>query len=120
MRLECCRAVLRIVAVAGVVCALAVPSAAASKHRPARLTLRATAYCQSGTTKSGVHTRPGIVAADPRILPMGTVLRIDTPRRYAGVYTVADTGAGVKGRELDIYMKSCARARTFGRQTVHA
>ena len=35
------------------------------------LDFQATAYCESGTTKSGIPTSPGIVAADPRVLPLG-------------------------------------------------
>ena len=81
--------------------------------------LVATAYCQQGTTKSGVDTQPGIVAADPKVLPIGTVLRIVAPvSQYGGIYTVMDTGAAVKGRTVDIFMPSCARAVRFGRKTV--
>jgi 3D (Asp-Asp-Asp) domain-containing protein len=79
----------------------------------------ATAYCQKGITKSGVRTRRGIVAADPRVLPLGTVLRIVAPgESYAGTYTVLDTGAGITGHEIDIFMPSCARAIRFGRKAV--
>jgi 3D (Asp-Asp-Asp) domain-containing protein len=60
-----------------------------------------------------------MVAADPRLFPIGTTLRILAPGRpYAGLYTVMDTGASVKGREIDIFMPSCARAERFGRKTV--
>ncbi len=87
--------------------------------RTATLRMMATAYCDHGRTKSGAHTRGGIVAADPRRLPLGTRLQIIAPGKpYAGTYTVMDTGAGVKGRELDIFMPSCGRARTFGRRVV--
>jgi 3D (Asp-Asp-Asp) domain-containing protein len=79
----------------------------------------ATAYCQRGTTKSGVDAQPGIVAADPRFLPLGTVLRIiGPPRQYGGIYTVMDTGSAVKGRTVDIFMPSCAGAVHFGRRTM--
>ncbi len=81
------------------------------------LRVRATAYCQSGLTKSGTPARTGIIAADPRVLPVGSVLRIvDGPS--AGVYTVMDTGAAVKGRKIDIFMPDCRRARKFGAQTL--
>ena len=81
--------------------------------------MTATAYCERGRTSSGVRSRAGIVAADPRRLPIGTRIRIIAPKKpYAGVYTVMDSGPGIKGRELDIFMASCARARQFGRQTV--
>jgi 3D (Asp-Asp-Asp) domain-containing protein len=81
--------------------------------------LTATAYCDKGPTKSGVRAKAGIVAADPRVLPLGTRLRILAPgQSYAGVYTVMDTGAAVKGHDLDIFMTSCARAERFGKRTV--
>ncbi len=84
---------------------------------PATLRVKATAYCQSGTTKSGAPARKGIIAADPAVLPVGTVLRIlDGPA--AGIYTVMDTGTAVKGRTIDIFIPDCNRARRFGRQSV--
>ncbi len=77
----------------------------------------ATAYCQSGRTQAGVRARTGIVAADPRVLPVGSIVKIlDGPR--PGIYTVMDTGADIKGRRIDIYIPSCARAKTFGRRAV--
>jgi 3D (Asp-Asp-Asp) domain-containing protein len=83
------------------------------------LTVSATAYCQSGTTASGAQTRPGIVAADPRVLPLGTAIRVQDPARvYSGTYLVMDVGSEVKGREIDIFMPSCRDARRFGRQRV--
>jgi 3D (Asp-Asp-Asp) domain-containing protein len=88
---------------------------------PAHATMRliATAYCGKGTTKSGARTRAGTIAADPRVLPLGTVLTIlDRETTYAGTYTVMDTGGHVKGREIDIFMASCASAARFGRKTV--
>ena len=76
-----------------------------------------TAYCVSGITKSGVRTRPGIAAADPGVLPLGSVIRVEGLQGpYDGTYTVADTGGAVKGHIIDIYMKDCAAARRFGRQ----
>jgi rare lipoprotein A len=78
----------------------------------------ATAYCQEGKTRTGARTRAGIVAADPGILPLGSVVRIYSPKAYAGTYTVMDTGAAVRGHRLDIFIPDCARAKRFGRQTV--
>jgi 3D (Asp-Asp-Asp) domain-containing protein len=78
----------------------------------------ATAYCVTGTTAMGVHTRPGIVAADPAVLPLGSRIRVSGAGTYSGVYTVADTGAAVRGREIDIFMTDLAAARRFGRRRV--
>ena len=93
--------------------------APAEPPQPAPMTASATAYCQSGTTKSGQQTRAGVIAADPRVLPLGSTVRIDAPDdEHDGVYYVADTGSGIKGAEVDIYMASCRRAIRFGRRTV--
>ena len=80
---------------------------------PTTIHVTATAYCEQGKTQSGTQARTGIVAADPRVFPVGTVLRIlDGP--HSGVYTVMDTGAAVKGHRIDIFIPDCARAGAFG------
>ena len=85
----------------------------------ARLPFSATAYCKGTTTASGVGVRNGIAAADPSILPVGSVLSIAIgDNRYNGVYTVMDTGPKVQGRLLDLYMWSCHEALKFGRKDV--
>ncbi len=78
---------------------------------------RATAYCLKGRTANGGGVRRGIVAADPRVLPLGTRIQLSAGS-YTGIYTVADTGGAVKGRILDIWMPSCVEAVRFGRKTV--
>jgi len=86
----------------------------------ARMAFSATAYCKGMTTASGVPVQTGIVAADPELLPVGTVVDIDgLPVRYNGVYSVLDTGPAVQGREIDVYMWSCNEALSFGRRPVH-
>src|SRR5262249_21157190 len=82
------------------------------------LSLTATAYCQGGKTKSGAHTHTGIVAADPRVLPVGSVVRIESPKPYAGIYTVMDTGAAVDGHRLDTFLPACLRAKRCGRPSI--
>ncbi len=84
-----------------------------------RLQFNATAYCKGTTTTSGVNVQTGIAAADPQLLPVGSVVSVATGNiRYNGVYTIMDTGSKVGGRVLDLYMWSCDEARTFGRQSV--
>ncbi|MEP6849172.1 MAG: 3D domain-containing protein [Acidobacteriota bacterium] len=77
----------------------------------------ATAYCLQGRTAMGSGVRRGIVAADPRVLRLGSKVML-TGGGYNGVYTVTDTGGGIKGRELDIWVPSCSEARRFGRRAV--
>jgi 3D (Asp-Asp-Asp) domain-containing protein len=83
------------------------------------MTMSATAYCQYGATADGSLTRRGIVAADTRVLPFGTLIRvIGAEQPYSGMYRVSDSGSAIKGRSLDIYMPSCREAIQFGRQRV--
>ena len=91
-----------------------------SRPQPgARLQFSATAYCKGNTTTSGVEVQSGVAAADPAILPVGSVVTVTTDNtRYNGVYTVMDTGPEVKGRELDLYLWSCNEALAFGRKPV--
>jgi 3D (Asp-Asp-Asp) domain-containing protein len=88
-------------------------------HRPTLCSIsqdfQATAYCESGETRSGVQTMPGVVAADPRLIPLGSVIYVDVPR-YRGVYKVMDTGRLVKGKIIDIYIPDYNLAVKFGRR----
>lgn len=77
----------------------------------------ATAYCLKGRTASGANTRPGMIAADPSVLPLGTVVHLRAGR-YTGTYTVADTGGRIKGRRVDVYVESQREAVEFGRRQV--
>ena len=84
-----------------------------------RLRFTATAYCKGETTASGVSVRTGIAAADPMLLPVGTVIRIDTPdSKLDGIWTVMDTGPAVQGRTVDLYLWSCHDALRFGRRPI--
>lgn len=108
-----------LVSIATTICLIAASAEGARRPRAtSTLRMSATAYCESGKTRSGERARRGIVAADPRVLPIGSRIRILEPKRYAGVYRVIDVGRGIKGRELDIFMPSCKHARTFGRRQV--
>jgi 3D (Asp-Asp-Asp) domain-containing protein len=77
----------------------------------------ATAYCEYGITKSGALTVVGVVAADPEILSLGSLIDLDSPA-YGGIYQVLDTGALVKGKIIDIYVPGQEAAIAFGRQKV--
>ena len=86
----------------------------------ARLAFSATAYCKGLVTASGVAVQSGVVAADPELLPVRSVIEIDSlPAKYKGIYTVMDTGPAVQGRQVDLYMWSCNEALQFGRKPIH-
>ena len=90
------------------------------KDQPSTLkamAFRATAYCLKGKTALGGAVRRGIVAADPRVLPLGSRIQVDAGS-YSGTYTVADTGGAVRGKVLDIWVSTCSEAVRFGRKSV--
>jgi 3D (Asp-Asp-Asp) domain-containing protein len=77
----------------------------------------ATAYSLRGRTASGRMVSKGLIAADPRHLPLGSRVRLDAGA-YSGEYLVADTGALVRGRRIDIWTPTSREAMRFGRRTV--
>src|SRR5438132_7753050 len=58
-------------------------------------TYSATAYSLRGRTASGQTVTRGLIAADPRVLPLGTRVRLDAGQ-WSGEYLVADTGGAIK------------------------
>ena len=77
----------------------------------------ATAYSLRGRTASGQYVTRGLIAADPRVLPLGTRVRIDAGP-WSGEYIVADTGGAIKGRKIDIWTPSTREALQFGRRNI--
>jgi len=91
----------------------------ASPAPGARLAFTATAYCKGRQTSSGVVAQAGVTAADPELLPAGSVVQLDFDEdKYDGMYTVVDTGPAVQGRSIDLYMWNCNEALRFGRRPV--
>jgi 3D (Asp-Asp-Asp) domain-containing protein len=81
-------------------------------------TFQATAYTQRSPTASGLESQRGVVAADPRILPLGTTIQVRNAGRYSGIYMVADTGPKIQGRRIDIFVRNPQHAKTFGKKQV--
>lgn len=77
----------------------------------------ATAYSLHGRTASGQVVSKGIIAADPRYLPLGSRVRLQAGT-YSGEYLVADTGSMVRGRRIDIWTPTSREAMRFGRRLV--
>jgi 3D (Asp-Asp-Asp) domain-containing protein len=103
---------LLIVSVEALYCAF--PASAAPSGATLNGRYIATAYSQTGITASGQWTHRHVVAADPALLPIGTRVKITRAGRYSGEYVVADTGAKVEGRHLDLYVPSTAECKKFG------
>ena len=64
-----------------------------------------------GLTATGIPAVPGIVAVDPEVIPLGSVVVIGGQR-----YLAADTG--VKGLHVDVCAGSHQDAKNFGVQTL--
>jgi 3D (Asp-Asp-Asp) domain-containing protein len=78
----------------------------------------ARAYALQGVTADGSRVERGIVAADTRVLPLGSRIRVTGAGAYSGEYVVRDTGRLVIGRKLDVYVPTYSEARKFGRKVV--
>lgn len=74
------------------------------------LAVLATAYCLHGTTATGTWTRPGTIAVDPRVIPLGSVVYVPGYGRAIA----RDTGSAIKGARIDVWLSSCSRARSWG------
>lgn len=62
-------------------------------------------------TKAGVTPVDGwTVAADPRVLPMGSIIHVEG----LGERMVQDVGSAIRGRRLDLFMDSCRAALEWG------
>jgi 3D (Asp-Asp-Asp) domain-containing protein len=65
-------------------------------------------------TRSGTPARWGVVATDPRVIPLGSRLLIEQYPEM--VFIAEDTGSGVLGNHVDIWQPSTAAAVQFGLQ----
>lgn len=92
------------------------PEAADYEAAPVQV-FTATAYSLRGRTASGKLVTRGLIAADRRVLPLGTRVRIEAGS-YSGEYTVADTGGAVRGRKIDIWVPNTGEAMRFGRRPI--
>lgn len=83
------------------------------------LIMEATAYTpfddgQSGITYTGIPARRGIVAVDPRVIPLGTRVYV----MGYGPAVAADTGGAIKGAKIDLCIEDYNEAIRFGRRKV--
>ena len=79
-----------------------------------RMKVDAVAYYLPGKTAIGVPVGKGVVAVDPKLIPLGTKLHV--PGYGPGL--AADVGYAIKGRVIDLWFSSTAKARNWGRRTV--
>ena len=86
-----------------------------------RMTMEATAYSTSQPelgryTADGtdLHKESRVIAVDPRVIPLGTMVTIEG----WGTYRAADTGSSIKGNRIDIHFDTVKECINFGRQKV--
>ncbi len=79
---------------------------------------KATAYCDKGKTASGIQSKVGVVAVDPKVIPLGTRLYIEaTDGSWSyGVCLAGDTGGLIKGNRVDLFYDEYDECMQFGRR----
>ena len=98
---------------------------------------RVTAYCLCqkccgkspsspgyGRTASGLVIVPNtgmkVIAVDPKVIPLGTKVYVETLNGEDYGYAIAaDTGGAIKGNKIDVYMDSHQDALKWGRRNVN-
>lgn len=92
-----------------------------------KITMQATAYSTSPSENGGYTVsakgnplRHGIVAVDPRVVPLGSKVYVESTDGswVYGVASAEDTGGAIKGNKIDLcYEGSVASVNTFGRRS---
>lgn len=74
-----------------------------------------------GITASGTRAKYGTVAVDPRVIPLGTRMYIESADgSFVYGYCVAeDTGGAIKGNKVDLFFNSYNECMQFGRRNVN-
>jgi 3D (Asp-Asp-Asp) domain-containing protein len=106
--------------------AVAAPSRSENLRYKKVLKMRATAYSAkepglNSTTASGMKAVKGVVAVDPKVIPLGTKVYVETSdgRFIYGNAVAADTGGAIKGSKIDLCMNTVAECNRFGVRDVN-
>lgn len=97
------------------------PAAQAPVSNGRTITVSATGYStkQAGLsthTATGIDLRvnPRVIAVDPRVIPLGSMVEIPG----FGIYIAGDTGGAIKGNKIDIHFSTVAQAYNWGRRSI--
>lgn len=73
-----------------------------------------------GITATGRRATYGVVAVDPRVIPLGSKLYIESAdgKYVYGTAIAADTGGAIKGNRIDLCFDTRSEAINFGRRNV--
>lgn len=88
-------------------------------------TFEATAYTDDvqsqgkwvGQTASGMKPQVGVIAVDPKVIPLGTKLIVEGYNNN-DICIAGDTGGAIKGKRLDLFFNTRKEALAFGRRNV--
>ncbi|MDU5377137.1 3D domain-containing protein, partial [Peptoniphilus lacydonensis] len=98
------------------------PAAPNGKSAKKVIVMQATAYdpTAGSTTATGTRARVGSVAVDPKVIPLGSKLYIESMDGFQsyGYATAEDTGGAIKGNRIDLFYGSNREANNFGRRNV--
>ncbi|WP_425060080.1 Cell wall-binding protein YocH [Sporomusa carbonis] len=100
------------------------PTPAAPPEADAKqvLDIKATAYAPGphdndqwgDKTYLGTQIRPGVIAVDPRIIPLGSHVLIKYPDGSKEYAVAEDTGGAIKGHRIDVAKWTVREAQKFG------
>ncbi|GEL05538.1 3D (Asp-Asp-Asp) domain-containing protein [Rummeliibacillus stabekisii] len=99
------------------------PTNSHAKAKPKSMYVTATAYtdhCEgcSGITAIGINLRKNpykkVIAVDKRVIPLNSVVYVNG----YGLAIAGDTGGAIKGKKIDVFMRSKKQALNWGRKTV--
>jgi len=85
--------------------------------------MRSTAYCPctkccgpnaKGITAMGIPAKPGVIAVDPKVIPLGTRVYVDG----YGYALAADMGSAIKGNRIDVFYETHEEALRYGMRNV--
>lgn len=104
-----------------------VPASAPTNYSRVEV-FKATAYDASpmdngiwaGKTSTGMPLVHGVIAVDPRVIPYGTKMYIESvDGQYKYGYAIAgDCGGAIKGKKVDLFFESRSTCYQFGRRDV--
>lgn len=97
-------------------------AAGAPENAQQVLEVKATAYAPGphdndqwgDKTFLGTTIRPGVIAVDPNVIPLGSRVYVEYPDGTGHYATAEDTGGAIKGNRIDVAVNSVDKAYDFG------
>ena len=73
--------------------------------------VKATSYTGKQLTYLGTQARYGVIATDPKVIPLGSKVYIPY---FDKVFIAEDTGSAIKGNKIDIWLPTYKEAMNWG------